>query len=184
MKKVIGIIFTGGEGGSDSSSSSGSSSSADSSNSVDSLGSIGSVSLFGCGVKRWCKPYNGAITLEDIVDNGDYKGYDDMIYLTGDFSKCVEKMEKIDGRYHLFYNNCVHVSLSILSEADTAYKTDLKHARLFTAPILAHNYLKKRVEPREAIIRGTSTCTLICIIAKNSKPISELTLDEIILSMD
>lgn len=91
----------------------------------------------------WCVKYTGDINLDDINKAGQYSGdYEEMYYLHGDFSACLEDMKAPEGKYNLYTNNCSQVSLGILAKLDTLYQLQLKKAAEKMLPSHAFSKLK------------------------------------------
>ena len=92
-------------------------------------------------VNKWCQKYTGEITLDAINESGQYDDYERMIYLRGDFSLSVEEMQKADGVYNLYLNNCSQVSLRILAKSNTIFRSSLLYASSAVLPSTAFNRL-------------------------------------------
>jgi len=91
----------------------------------------------------WCVEYTGETTLEQINNAAQFGGeYEESIYLSGDFSDCVDKMKNPTGRYNLYTNNCSQKTLSILSTAKTSHSNSLLKAAKQVVPVVAFNNLK------------------------------------------
>ena len=79
--------------------------------------------LSGADPFTWCIQYDGEIELEEINAKGGYTyGYQEMLYLVGDFSASVEEAKHPGGRYNLINRHCGHVTLQILAVSDTVYQ--------------------------------------------------------------
>ena len=95
----------------------------------------------------WFVKYEGDITLDEINTAGQYGAtYDRMIYLSGDFSDCVDiTKEYTDGgtKYNLYTNNCSQLSLSTLSQAPTKYQKLLQKGSKYLIPKNAYGYMEK-----------------------------------------
>ena len=90
------------------------------------------------GVKTWCVKLECGepISLEGINASGQYdKGYDDMLYIPGDFSVSVERAKSISGDYNLYRDNCAQLSLKLLMESETNYMVALDAALGQAIPI-------------------------------------------------
>lgn len=104
--------------------------------------SMGAILPWGTTPKTWCKPYDDALTLEAINGSNQYKGgYDEMIYLYGNFSSCLSSMKKPEGNYNLYTNNCMQMSLRILAQSNTIYKKELLLASIEWIPSKGHDAL-------------------------------------------
>ena len=108
---------------------------------------IGCILGFDVTPYTWCIEYGGNVTdLRDINAAKQYGyEYDDMYRMAGDFSICVDSMKYIDEKYNLYSNNCSQVTLSILSQAETPYKSTLKNASTYMHPYSVNKYLKENL---------------------------------------
>ena len=95
----------------------------------------------------WCVEYCEETTsLQSINASNQYSGeYEEMHYLDGDFSECVDDIMSPDGEYNLYTNNCSQVSLGILATADTEYKTMLSQASKYVIPMNANSYITRNI---------------------------------------
>lgn len=110
-------------------------------------------SLCGCASKTWCNPYNGELDVQSINASKQYSSdYDRMIYLSGNFSSCLEEMNNPSGNYNLLTNNCAQKSLRILASADTKYQWALKKASKKKRPSAAHNWCLRYIALTDKVI--------------------------------
>ena len=153
-----------------------------SSNGKSSRYSIKSLSRSGIAANTWCDKYDGELTLETINASGQYdSSYDYFIYLTGDFSSCLEEMNHPSGKYSVFNYNCVHKSLEILASANTVYTDALNKAAEKTRPKVAHSVLEEAI--KDIHIEETKEIyptTYSSIVSPIRKPQSRI--DEIVMS--
>ena len=111
------------------------------------LGQLASVFGFDVIAESWCVEYTGDPTsLEEINNSGQYESYEEMHYLTGDFSETVETFKNMGSLYNLYDNNCSIVSLRTLSNADTSYQNMLTIASHFTVPAHANKFIRNNVK--------------------------------------
>lgn len=99
------------------------------------------------GAKTSCVPYYGDRDLSSINASGVYDGvYSDYLLLEGDFSECIAEAQNASGVYHFAFYSCVHVTLDVLSKADTIYQGILQKASVFVYPRTVFDYLRYQVE--------------------------------------
>ena len=94
----------------------------------------------------WCKEYTGEINLVSINNSHQFSGdYEELLYLYGDFSSCIDELKNSSEKYNLYSNNCSQKSLSTLSTANTQYQKYLKEASKYVLPRDAFNNIIKNV---------------------------------------
>ena len=111
-----------------------------------------------------------------LNSTGCYKGrYENGIYFDGDFSKSLEYAQSINANYDLLTNNCMQVSIDVLSKgkfktADTAYKNQLSKIRSnpfpnggFCAMYGVNMYVQKSYVAR-SILLSVSIITLKAVM--------------------
>ena len=115
--------------------------------------------------------------LNNVLNStGCYKGrYENGIYFDGDFSKSLEYAQSINANYDLLTNNCMQVSIDVLSKgkfktADTAYKNQLSKIRSnpfpnggFCAMYGVNMYVQKSYVAR-SILLSVSIITLKAVM--------------------
>ena len=127
---------SGADGGTSSNGSLGGSSSASSGYILTILGDV--------PPKTWNREYSGNLTLDEINSSGQYVDYEDMLYLSGDFSGCIAEMQNPRGQYNLYNRNCSQVSLGILATAETKHQDILSDASKIFYPKNAFDVLRVR----------------------------------------
>ena len=90
------------------------------------IGYIACVGLLFVTPETWCEEYDKEISLDNINKYGRYgNGYDEMLWIHGDFSESVEMAKGYQSAYHLLLNNCAQVTLQVLAKSESAYKKEL-----------------------------------------------------------
>ena len=76
----------------------------------------------------WCVRFYGDPTDLDSINNSKQliNNYNDLLFLSGDFSQSYISAQNASGLYHIIKNNCAQKTLSILSESNTKYKNYFK----------------------------------------------------------
>ena len=117
----------------------------------DGASSGSAAAIFGdVAPKKWCVPYVGEISINSINESKQYDDYEDMCYLSGDFSSCIDEINNLNEMYNLYSNNCSQVSLRILSEADTGHQNMLKDASNIFYPYAAFIKIKTKMTIKKA----------------------------------
>ena len=90
------------------------------------IGYIACVGLLFVTPETWCEEYDKEISLDNINKYGRYgNGYDEMLWIHGDFSYFFEMAKGYQSAYHLLLNNCAQVTLQVLAKSESAYKKEL-----------------------------------------------------------
>jgi len=90
--------------------------------------------------------------MDEINDYGAnvYTGYEDYVYLYGDYSPCIDALSNPAEPYDLVRNNCSQVTFRALSQVDNHNTDALKHVEYQPFPGVAFNYVKRNVVQRDA----------------------------------